>query len=157
LTTLWRISKHSDLGGIGGEKADARWHTVAVGKRIVYLAEHPAVALIESLVNLSGIPEAFPRNFQLLKIEADLGVEIEESSNGLPTDWQNNQSLTRRLGDEWLKERRTALLRIPSVPSPQSFNYVLNPLHPDAQKVRIIESTWLPYDERLFKIKGKRS
>lgn len=153
MTTLWRISKHSDLGGIGGEKADARWHTAAVGKRIVYLAEHPAVALIESLVNLSGIPEAFPRNFQLLKIEADLGVEIEESANGLPTDWRNNLSLTRRLGDEWLKERRTALLRIPSVPSPQSFNYVLNPLHPDAQKVRIIESTWLPYDERLFKTK----
>jgi RES domain-containing protein len=153
LTTLWRISKHNDLGGIGGEKADARWHTAAPGRRIVYLAEHPAVALIETLVNISGIPEAFPRHFQLLKIEAETSVDIEVPANGLPEGWQNNPTLTRRLGNEWLDAGETALFRVPSAPSPQSFNYLLNPLHPDALKVRVVESTWLPYDQRLFKIR----
>jgi len=152
LTALWRISKHNDLGGIGGEKADARWHRAAPGKRIVYLAEHPAVALIETLVNISGIPEAFPRRFQLLKIEADSSVDIDVSAEELPDGWQNNQTLTRRLGNEWLESKETALFRVPSVPSPHSFNYLLNPLHPNAQNVRIIETTWLPYDQRLFKI-----
>jgi RES domain-containing protein len=152
LTTLWRISKHADLGGIGGEKADARWHTAAPGKRIVYLTEHPAVALIETLVNISGIPEAFPRRFHLLKIEADAKVDIEVPAEELPDGWQNNQAFTRRLGDEWLEAKRTALFRVRSVPSPHSFNYLLNPLHPDAQHVRIVETTWLPYDQRLFKI-----
>ena len=98
MTALWRISKHNDLGGIGGEKADARWHRAAPGKRIVYLAEHPAVALIETLVNISGIPEAFPRRFQLLRIEADSSVDIDVSAEELPDGWQNNQTLTRRLG-----------------------------------------------------------
>jgi RES domain-containing protein len=154
LTTLWRISKHNDLGGIGGEKADARWHTAAPGKRIVYLAEHPAVALIETLVNISGMLEAFPRNFQLLWIEADATVDIKVPAEELPDGWQNNQTLTRRLGDDWLNEEKTALFRVPSVPSPHSFNYLLNPLHPDARNIRIIENTLLPYDQRLFKIRA---
>jgi RES domain-containing protein len=152
LTTLWRISKHNDLGGIGGEKADARWHTAAPGKRIVYLAEHPAVALIETLVNISGIPKAFPRRFQLFRIETDSSIDMEVSADELPDGWQNNQTLTRRLGNEWLEAKETALFRVPSVPSPHSFNYLLNPLHPDAQNVRIIETTRLPYDQRLFKV-----
>lgn len=154
MTTLWRISKHNDLGGIGGEKADARWHTAAPGKRIVYLAEHPAVALIETLVNISGMLEAFPRNFQLLWIEADATVDIKVPAEELPDGWQNNQTLTRRLGDDWLNEEKTALFRVPSVPSPHSFNYLLNPLHPDARNIRIIENTLLPYDQRLFKIRA---
>jgi RES domain-containing protein len=154
LTTLWRISKHNDLGGIGGEKADARWHTAAPGKRIVYLAEHPAAALIETLVNISGMLEAFPRNFQLLWIEADATVDIKVPAEELPDGWQNNQTLTRRLGDDWLNEEKTALFRVPSVPSPHSFNYLLNPLHPDARNIRIIENTLLPYDQRLFKIRA---
>ncbi len=41
---LWRISNHDDLVGLGGEKADGRWHSAARGKRIVYLSEHPALA-----------------------------------------------------------------------------------------------------------------
>jgi RES domain-containing protein len=153
LTALWRISKHNDLGGIGGEKADARWHTAAPGKRIVYLAEHPAVALIETLVNISGILEAFPRRFQLLRIEADSSVDIDVPAGEFPDGWQNNQTLTRRLGNEWLEAKETALFRVPSVPSPHSFNYLLNPLHPDAQNVSLIETTWLPYDQRLFKVR----
>jgi RES domain-containing protein len=151
LTILWRISRYDNLTGIGGEKADARWHTAAPGKRIVYLSEHPAVALIETLVNLSGTTQAFPRHFQLLRIEADPSIKIATLDDKLPDDWQDHQELTRRYGDEWLKKGKAALVRVPSVPSPQSFSFLLNPLHPDAQKVRVVESTWLPYDQRLFR------
>ncbi|MEA2543931.1 MAG: hypothetical protein QOH35_5297, partial [Acidobacteriaceae bacterium] len=44
---LWRISNHCDLQGMGGEKTDGRWHTAKRGKRIVYLSDYPALALIE--------------------------------------------------------------------------------------------------------------
>ena len=68
LMFLWRISNHSNLEGLGAERSDGRWHTAAPGKRIVYLAEHPAVAFIENLANLNGDPSFFPEHFQLLKI-----------------------------------------------------------------------------------------
>jgi hypothetical protein len=63
---LWRISSHGDLTGLGGEKTDGSWHTAARGKRLVYLSEHPALALIEALANLQGDPKLFPDTYQLL-------------------------------------------------------------------------------------------
>jgi len=46
---LWRISNYADLSGGGGLQAAGRWHTR--GKRIVYLADHPASAVLEMLVH----------------------------------------------------------------------------------------------------------
>jgi RES domain-containing protein len=43
---LWRISIYADLSGAGGLMASGRWHSQ--GKRIVYLADHPSSALLES-------------------------------------------------------------------------------------------------------------
>jgi hypothetical protein len=71
----------------------------------------------------------------------------------LPDGRQGHQELTRRLGDGWFKEGKIALLRIPSVPSPQSFNFLLNPLYPDARKIGVVESTWPSYDQRLFRLR----
>jgi RES domain-containing protein len=65
---LWRISNHCDLQGMGGEKSDGRWHTAKRGKRIVYLSDYPALALIEVLANLKGNPKLFPDSYQLMKI-----------------------------------------------------------------------------------------
>jgi RES domain-containing protein len=79
LRTLWRISNHADLAGLGGERLTARWHTATPGKRIVYLAEHPAAALLENLVHLKGHPQFFPQDYQLLRIEAGEGGSLSSS------------------------------------------------------------------------------
>jgi RES domain-containing protein len=65
---LWRISNRCDLQGMGGEKTDGRWHTAKRGKRVVYLSDYPALALIEVLANLKGNPKLFPDCYQLMKI-----------------------------------------------------------------------------------------
>ncbi len=129
---------------MGGEKADGRWHTAARGKRIVYLSEHPAVALIEVLANLKGNPELFPDRYRLMKINVadDVSTEVLDSVTLEP----------RTIGDRWLVEKRTALLAVPSFPSPESLNYLLNPLHPDARKLAIDWCKWLQYDKRLFHV-----
>jgi RES domain-containing protein len=120
----------------------------------VYLAEHPAVALIEVLVNLEGDPELFPDTFQLMKAEALDRVSIEVlNQKTLPPGWRNNIATTQTMGDEWLRTRRSALLAVPSVPSPESLNYLFNPLHKDAAHVRIGWCKRLDYDRRLFRIR----
>ncbi len=53
----WRVSIFADLKGLGGRFGKARWDTPARDKRIVYLAEHPALALLETLVNSKSFPE----------------------------------------------------------------------------------------------------
>jgi len=149
---LWRISNRSDLSGLGGEKSSARWHTGARGKRIVYFAEHPAVAVIESLVNLEGDADLFPDTFQLIKAEASEGVSISAGRRDrLPPNWPDEIFSTQAIGDDWLQSGRSALLAVPSVPSPESLNYLFNPLHKDAAGVAITWCKRVEYDKRLFR------
>jgi RES domain-containing protein len=151
LRPLWRISKHNDLEGLGGERTDGRWHTAARGKRIVYLSEHPALALIEVLANLKGNPILFPVTYQLMKIISGDGV----STGALATDilsnnWRENLGETRPAGDSWLAGGNSALLAVPSVPSPESLNYLFNPRHADANGLTVEWCKWMTYDKRLF-------
>ncbi len=74
MKALWRISNHGDLVGLGGERADGRWHSAGRGKRIVYLSEHPALALVEVLANLKGNPRLFPESYQMLRVEVPEGI-----------------------------------------------------------------------------------
>jgi RES domain-containing protein len=148
---LWRISLYSSLAGLGAEMASGRWHTAAAEKRVVYLAEHPAVCLIENLVSLDGDPSFFPEHFQLLRISAPDSLAVadltpKQSSSINP----QNLTSTQVIGDAWLVAMSSALLRVPSFPSPESWNYLLNPLHPDASSLKMDWAKHIAYDKRLF-------
>ncbi len=159
MRSLWRISNHCDLAGLGGEKSDGRWHTAAPGKRIVYLSEHPAVALLETLANLKGNPALFPEKYQLIEVHVDdavfsaigaLSDPKGSSPKGSPFDQNTPIELTRRAGDNWLKNKGSELVSVPSFPSPHSINFLLNPLHPDAKRVVVANCSSIKYDKRLF-------
>jgi len=148
---LWRISLYMSLSGEGASIAEGRWHTQAPEKRIAYLTEHPAVALLENLVSLDGDPSFFPSHFQLLRITApDTIPTIRLTPKQLATIDPQNPKTTQTIGDAWLTARSSALLRVPSIPSPESWNYLLNPLHPDAAKIKLDWAKHIAYDKRLF-------
>jgi RES domain-containing protein len=149
--TLWRISVYDDLRGIGGEKGDGRWHTAEHGKRIVYLSEHPALALIEVLVNLKGNPLLFPDRYRLIKITIEDRIVPDQLEDVLPPNWKDDATATRHAGDTWLASASTALLAVPSAPCPEAVNYLFNPLHTDAPGVKVEWVRWVEYDKRLFK------
>ena len=120
--------------------SNGRWHTQASGKRIVYLTDHPAVALIEVLAHLKGQPKFFPTSFQLMKIKVADEVSADSlAPDALPANWREDPSQTRSIGDSWLARRSAALLIVPSIPSPESLNYLFNPLHPNAKGM---ETEW---------------
>lgn len=157
MISLWRIGRHHDLEGLGGEKTDGRWHSAARGKRIVYFSEHPAVALIEVLANLKGNPLLFPDTYQLIKIDVADSVSTKIlASNILSKKWRENIGETQSAGDSWLADSRSALLAVPSAPSPESLNYLFNPIHADANGVVIEWRKWIEYDKRLFRIRPSR-
>ena len=155
MTVLWRISNHGDLAGLGGEKTNGRWHTAARGKRIVYLSEHPALALIEALANLKGDPKLFPDTYQLIRIAVADSVSREALDvTILSNNWRQDIPLTRSVGDSWLANGRSALLAVPSGPSPESLNYLFNPLHAAARGVAMDWRKQIGYDKRLFHLSG---
>jgi RES domain-containing protein len=152
---LWRISNFASLQGIGAEFESGRWHTAAPGKRLVYLAEHPAVALLENLANLDGDPRFFEKHFQLLKIStsgAAIPVARLSTKQLVGIDPQDTAT-TQTIGDAWLTACASALLRVPSMPSPESWNYLLNPLHPAAARLKVEWAKHIAYDKRLFRLR----
>ena len=64
-------------------------------------------------------------------------------------DWSVGCTESQARGDEWVKEGATLLMRVPSVVVPVGWNYLLNPGHPDARKVRIRRIEHRP-DPRLW-------
>ncbi|MGC2529791.1 MAG: RES family NAD+ phosphorylase [Candidatus Acidiferrum sp.] len=147
---LWRISNHVTLDGGGGLYASGRWHTE--GRRIVYLAETPASALVEVLVHLELDPAHLPKSYRLLKAEAPEGLSVNTIAGvGLPRNWSSDQISTRTAGDEWLASRATVLLRVPSVIVPETFNVLLNPEHAEAGRIHVLWSEEYPWDARLLR------
>jgi RES domain-containing protein len=119
---------------------------------MVYLSEHPAIALIENLVSLDGDPRFFQQHFQLLKI-VTTGAAIPVAKltpKQLAPINPDDPATTQTLGDAWLAARTSALLRVPSIPSPESWNYLLNPLHPAAARIKVDWARRITYDKRLF-------
>lgn len=144
---LWRISNHKTLSGIGGLKYAARWHSA--GRPVVYLAESPAGALLEVLVHLNLAVDELPDRFTLLCVEVPEPWSVESLEPPQRRRWRENIRLTQKLGDEWLQGNRTALARVPSALVPKTYNYLLNPLNPAHEAIRIVEVFEDRYDLRL--------
>jgi RES domain-containing protein len=87
----------------------------------------------------------------LLKVAVPDELAIKPLNTLAPTDWKERQEFTRNLGDAWLASRETALARVPSAIAPQTWNYLLNPEHPDAKKIEVAEVIRERFDNRLFR------
>lgn len=153
---IWRISNFDDLSGVGGLKADGRWHDR--GRHAVYAADHPASALLEVMVHLEIDFEDLPTTYQLLGIDVpdDIAVETVGLTDieRISQDWADDPRVTRGLLRPWFDEARTAVVSVPSVIVPFAQNYVVNPRHQDAARIRVWHVARYPHDLRLF---GKRT
>jgi RES domain-containing protein len=147
---LWRVSNHAALDGGGGLRASGRWHTR--GRRVVYTAPHPAAALLEVLVHAEIDLEDMPVAFRYLEIEAPDSIAAEAVDlAALPSGWRAAIETTRRIGDEWLRSGRTALLRVPSAIAPASWNMLINPQHRESAAIRVVRTHEQAVDPRLLR------
>jgi RES domain-containing protein len=149
--SYWRVSNYLDLSGEGGRVASARWHSA--GRRIVYLAESAAVAMLEALVHMEFDIEDYPEEFTLLKVSAPESLKVFLLDPSENPDWREQPEFTRALGDAWLVSGGTSLARVPSAVVPQAWNYLLNPEHPDAKLARIDAQSRERLDIRLLRTK----
>jgi RES domain-containing protein len=142
---FWRISSLPDLRGENGLHASGRWHFP--GQPVVYFTESPASALLEICVHTAT--DDVPQKFTLLKIEGPVIKIASIPAAQLPGDWQSKPEISRELGTQWLRKNSGVLLRVPSAILPETWNYLFNPLHPDAAKFRVTEAIEYPFDTRL--------
>ncbi|MES2393613.1 MAG: RES family NAD+ phosphorylase [Acidobacteriota bacterium] len=152
---LWRISKFPTLDGEGGRLYPARWNSG--GQPVTYLAASPPGALLEILVHLYLNGSTLPPAYTLLEISSPSSLRISTLKVPAGEAWKTNDTLTRKLGDVWLTSKRSALARVPSAILPETFNFLFNPLHPDARRIKIAKVHPAFLDARLLRNPRTRS
>ena len=151
---LYRIAKTKyirDLLGEGARRAGGRWNKQNTA--VLYTADSTALATLESLVHspLHIIPKH--RSILTLDLPDNLGVEKIEAEQ-LPERWWDYPAPKElaKLGERWLKAKKTLALSVPSAVTPQGegCNILLNPSHPDFSEIEIASVSDFSYDLRLF-------
>lgn len=151
---IWRIcgERHVSgaFSGTGAEKHGGRWNHK--GDRMVYTSTTLSLASIELFVHLE--PNCIPDD--LCSVTAtlpDSAASEELTVADLPQNWRQYPA-PRRLqdfGSDWLRERRSLALFVPSAMNPEEKNILLNPLHPQITTLRNIKSKPFHFDPRMWK------
>jgi RES domain-containing protein len=148
----WRIVRASRarvaLTGEGAWRNGGRWNSP--GQYVVYVSEHQSTAALEIFVHT--VPFLVPELYKAFRLEWPDSLMEELPKNKWPPNWRSPvPSLeTIEIGDRWLRERRSAVLAVPSAISPEDRNFLLNPAHPDFERIRIAPPINCQFDPRLL-------
>ncbi len=132
---VYRITNHRSLDGKGAAKQlNNRWNNY--GTRMLYAAESIAVAKGE--ISRRTPLNLLPPGFEILSIEIPDASVWEP--NELPQNWDQVPAGkgTKTFGDDFVASQKALVMRVPSVYDKGSFNYLINPQHPDFAKVKIV-------------------
>lgn len=139
----------ADITGEGSRLKGGRWNHKLTP--CIYTSESRALALLEYSVNINidEIPRAL--SFTIIEIPGNGIHELKEEE--LPGNWKEAPapSSTKDLGTALLKAAKKPVLKIPSAVIPEEFNYVLNPMHRESKKFKILAIKDFPYDVRIKK------
>ncbi len=149
---LWRIvtGKHPVWSGEGARLFGQRWNPP--GFPAIYTGTSFAVCLLEVLVHANRTaPPSAARH-----VEADVPDDVSRETFDFAshTGWDNplDPSIAQAFGRRWIEQRRSALLIVPSVVTGgRDTNVVVNPDHPDAERISVGPETPVTLDPRLFR------
>ncbi|WP_224491098.1 RES family NAD+ phosphorylase [Robertkochia flava] len=137
------------LSGHGAALSSNRWNSKGV--EMIYTAQNRALALAEVAVHFSV--GTLPSGYVMMEIEIPDSLEISQIPEAdLPANWNRFPHImeTRLMGDAFIHEKKEVVCKVPSAVVPGEYNFLINPNHPDMEKIRICEITDFPIDHRLF-------
>jgi len=134
--------------GTGAQLVGGRWNSP--GRPMIYAAETFAGALLEVLIhsNLGRVP----KTHTVVEITIPNRLSTETVAAAALPGWEaEDQIVSRSYGDQWLEEKRTAVLVVPSaVTRGREHNLLLNPEHPEFESITASRPQEVVWDERLF-------
>jgi RES domain-containing protein len=149
----WRIvaARHvaAAFSGDGARRYGGRWNRK--GTRLVYTAATPSLAVLEMLVHLDA--HELLRSYRLCEVSFPERIVEQVNVTRLSRKWRSDppSAASRRVGDAWVREARSGVLRVPSVLVESEWNYLLNPAHPDYRRITIGKPVPFQFDPRLIK------
>ncbi|KIQ01197.1 MULTISPECIES: RES family NAD+ phosphorylase [Pseudomonas] len=149
----WRVAKArraTDLSGRGAAIEGGRWNEQDVAA--VYMGLSPAICCLETFVHAQG-PPAMPMKITCFELPDDPALYWEPAVSELPKGW-NALPVDRPsmgFGTLWLRAVSHLGLIVPSAVLPLERNLLINPLHPAASQISVVEIYDFTYDPRMFK------
>lgn len=135
------------FSGDGARLYGGRWNFPGIP--MVYAAHTRALAALESLAHFGGAERRMA--FVTFEIEIPEKLAIRLDAADLPRDWRSEEPgpATQAIGSEWQRGGRSAALVVPSVLVPQESCVLLNPEHPDTDKIMVAWPEPFSFDARL--------
>lgn len=149
----WRLikAKHADeaFAGEGARQWGGRWNNKGV--RVVYSAESLSLAALEVMVHAPFYNAL--KNYVCIPIDFGSNLSQEISIEDLPDNWQADPipESVQAIGDRWIQNQESIILKVPSTIIPVEYNYLINPAHPDFKKLVIHSPQQFTFDLRLLK------
>jgi RES domain-containing protein len=135
-----------------GAGVDGRWNLL--GTYVIYTGGSLALSCLEKLAHTPGT-SLYSGDFSVTIFDAPDKLAIKEISIKelvkINADWTKviNYPITQKIGNRWLKEQETAILKVPSAIIDLEYNYLFNPAHPDFEKIKISSISNFSFDTRL--------
>lgn len=151
MLTAWRLYKPAHaataFSGDGARIYGGRWNSK--GTAVVYVSERLTLASLELLVHLNSAQVLETYEFRPVSFEDSLVENLDP--NVLPPGWRADPAppQLRMIGDQWVRQGRSVVLRVPTALVPGEFNYLINPTHPHAGRLQLGEAEEFRFDPRL--------
>ncbi len=135
------------FSGEGAARRGGRWNLPGV--RVVYCAESRSLAALEVLVHADETGRLGALEWACLP--AVVPEALVEKPGQVPLSWRAypHSIETQEFGTQWIHEKRSVALRVPSAVVGGEFNFLLNPLHPDFAQVSIGKPEPFTFDPRI--------
>jgi RES domain-containing protein len=150
MPNVYRLAKrrYPVYDGSGAALEGARWNSP--GRFLIYASEHYATAILEKLVHGGRTQLPGAHHAAEIRIPDDLPMDRFDPES-VPGWDSEDSAAARAYGDNWHAAGGTAVLVVPSLPGqPIERNFIINPGHPDAARIRVMPSFDVVWDGRLF-------
>ncbi len=143
-------SRHA-AGAFDGEGArlhGGRWNST--GTRVAYASDSIALAALEVLAHLQSTAVLQSYSLAVIRFPEELVEDLPAGS--LPKGWRRFPSPpgNQSIGDRWVVEGRSLVLRVPSAIIPSATNFLINPAHSDFSRAVIGPPERFAFDSRLL-------
>ena len=145
---VYRIVFKKWAGALVASGNAARWNSS--GNHVIYTAASRALACLENIVHRGG--KGLNEQFKVMVIDIPASVKTERFEiSDLPDNWfeLEHYETCRHLGDQWLANKSSAVLCVPSAIIFNEFNYLLNPAHRDFKKIKLKRTEDFKFDPRI--------
>ena len=149
---VYRISNplySKDISGTGAKLLGGRWNSKGIP--VLYVSEHISLAVLEMLVNTKFQDYAISLDLIVIQIP-DTAQLTEINIIKIKKGWIEDFGYTNYIGDEFIKDKQSLLLKVPSAVITEEHNYLINPLHADFKKIKVLEIRSFKTDKRLFSL-----